>query len=127
MHFLVYNMGMLIVARALVGVAGGALTVLTPMYLGEISPLAIRGSIGTMTQVSVVFGILASILLAFALCDRIRMEVDLSAHPGYWFVSNISRCVLSSGESPLAQTQGERIGGKGHSRSLQWYYQYTGM
>ena len=63
MHFLVTNMAMLIVARALVGAAGRASNVLTPMYLGEISSLAIRRSIGTMLLVSVLFEILASILL----------------------------------------------------------------
>ena len=47
------NMAMLIVARALVGVAGGASDVLTPMYLGEISTLEIHRSIGTMMQVLV--------------------------------------------------------------------------
>uniref|UniRef100_A0A6U6GVL9 Hexose transporter 1 n=1 Tax=Odontella aurita TaxID=265563 RepID=A0A6U6GVL9_9STRA len=64
MHVFVVDMAMLTGARFLIGVAGGKSTVLTPMYLGEVSPPAIRGSIGTMTQVSVVMGILASILIA---------------------------------------------------------------
>ena len=67
-----YNMAMMIVATALVGVSGRASNVLTPMYLGEISPLVIRGWIGTMTQVSVVFGILASILLALPYATHIK-------------------------------------------------------
>ena len=58
------NMGVLIIGRILIGIAGGASTVLTPMYLGEISPPQIRGSIGTLTQLSCVVGILASILVA---------------------------------------------------------------
>ena len=68
LHVLSPNMIVLIAARAGVGVAGGASTVLTPMYLSEISPSHIRGSIGTMTQFSCVVGILASILWALPFC-----------------------------------------------------------
>eukprot|EP00977_Amphora_coffeiformis_P000562 scaffold132_cov170-Amphora_coffeaeformis.AAC.41 len=62
LHMMTPNMGGLILARVLVGVAGGASTVITPTYLSEISPKDIRGSIGTLTQLSCVVGILASIL-----------------------------------------------------------------
>ncbi|CCG82219.1 putative MFS glucose transporter [Taphrina deformans PYCC 5710] len=44
--------------RLVSGVASGVALVLTPIYLNEISPLAIRGTVGAMTQVSCVFGIL---------------------------------------------------------------------
>ena len=68
LHSFSMNMTTLIVARFGVGLAGGASTVLTPMYLSEISPKEIRGTIGTLTQLSCVLGILASILWALPFC-----------------------------------------------------------
>lgn len=120
MHFLVYNMGMLIVARALVGVAGGASTVLTPMYLGEISPLAIRGSIGTMTQVSVVFGILASILLALPYATESEWRFVflpipaiglLQIFPGAFFLPESPRWLRLKGRELEARATLDRFSG----------------
>jgi len=62
------SMSILIAARVGVGLAGGASTVLTPMYLSEIAPQAIKGSIGTLTQLACVLGILVSILYALPFC-----------------------------------------------------------
>jgi len=68
------SMNGLIATRVLIGVAGGASTVITPMYLSEISPTRLKGTIGTLTQLSVVIGILASILweLPFHSVDKWR-------------------------------------------------------
>lgn len=60
LHVMTPNMIGLIFARLLVGMAGGAATVLTPLYLSEISPPSLRGTIGTLTQLSCVVGILLS-------------------------------------------------------------------
>lgn len=49
---------MLILARCIVGFASGYSTVLVPIYLGEISPPNLRGSLGTCSQFGVVIGIL---------------------------------------------------------------------
>lgn len=68
LHVLTPNMTLLIGARVGVGLAGGASTVLTPMYLSEVAPQSIKGSIGTVTQLSCVLGILASILFALPFC-----------------------------------------------------------
>lgn len=70
LHSAAPNMTWLIIARLGVGIAGGASTVLTPMMLSEISPTAIRGSIGTLTQLACVLGILASILWALPFCSN---------------------------------------------------------
>jgi predicted MFS family arabinose efflux permease len=61
-HVLTPNMMILILARGMVGIAGGAATVLTPVYLTEIAPSSLRGTIGTLTQLACVLGILASIV-----------------------------------------------------------------
>ena len=48
----------LVVGRLLVGVSSGVAMVVVPMYLGEIAPPNARGSIGTVTQIATVVGIL---------------------------------------------------------------------
>uniref|UniRef100_UPI0037E81EE2 solute carrier family 2, facilitated glucose transporter member 3 n=1 Tax=Semicossyphus pulcher TaxID=241346 RepID=UPI0037E81EE2 len=47
-----------IVGRLIIGVFCGLCTGLTPMYVGEITPTAVRGAFGTLHQLGVVVGIL---------------------------------------------------------------------
>lgn len=54
---------MLSAGRLLIGVGCGGATVVVPMYLGEIAPANLRGSLGTMNQFSQVVGILIANLL----------------------------------------------------------------
>lgn len=49
---------MVIIGRFVIGVFCGLCTGLTPMYIGEISPTAVRGAFGTLHQLGVVIGIL---------------------------------------------------------------------
>lgn len=49
-----------IVGRFFIGVFCGLCTGLTPMYVGEISPTALRGAFGTLHQLGVVIGILVA-------------------------------------------------------------------
>lgn len=49
---------MVIIGRLIIGVFCGLCTGLTPMYIGEISPTAVRGAFGTLHQLGVVIGIL---------------------------------------------------------------------
>ncbi|XP_074509472.1 solute carrier family 2, facilitated glucose transporter member 3 [Sebastes fasciatus] len=51
---------MVIVGRFIIGVFCGLCTGLTPMYVGEISPTAVRGAFGTLHQLGVVIGILVA-------------------------------------------------------------------
>uniref|UniRef100_A0A3B5MR04 Solute carrier family 2 member 3b n=2 Tax=Xiphophorus couchianus TaxID=32473 RepID=A0A3B5MR04_9TELE len=51
---------MIIIGRLVIGVFCGLCTGLTPMYLGEISPTALRGAFGTLHQLGVVVGILVA-------------------------------------------------------------------
>ena len=60
-------MPQLTVSRAVAGLASGSSTVLVPLYLGEISPPTIRGTLGTVTQFSMVIGILFSNVAALAM------------------------------------------------------------
>ncbi|KAE8955151.1 hypothetical protein PR001_g32218, partial [Phytophthora rubi] len=46
------NMYMLIAGRFLVGIASGTATVIVPLYLGELAPPNLRGTLGTTYQVA---------------------------------------------------------------------------
>lgn len=54
---------LMIVGRLVIGVFCGLCTGLTPMYVGEISPTALRGAFGTLHQLGVVIGILVAQIL----------------------------------------------------------------
>lgn len=51
---------MIIFGRLFIGMFCGLFTGLTPMYVGEISPTAVRGAFGTLHQLGVVIGILVA-------------------------------------------------------------------
>jgi len=53
----------LAVARLLIGVSCGGSTVAVPLYLGEIAPVNLRGSLGTLNQFAMVVGILLAQIL----------------------------------------------------------------
>jgi MFS transporter, SP family, solute carrier family 2 (facilitated glucose transporter), member 3 len=59
------NIYMLIAGRFIVGYAAGTVSVVVPLYLGELAPPNLRGALGTGYQFGVVTGILAASLLAF--------------------------------------------------------------
>jgi len=63
------TLNIVILARAIIGVASGASTVLVPIYLGELAPPNLRGVMGTMTQFGVVIGILFADLVGFVLAN----------------------------------------------------------
>ena len=63
------SLNVVIVARAIIGVASGASTVLVPIYLGELAPPNLRGVLGTMTQFVLVIGILVADLVGFVLAN----------------------------------------------------------
>lgn len=49
---------MVIAGRLVIGLFCGLCTGLTPMYVGEVAPTALRGAFGTLHQLGVVVGIL---------------------------------------------------------------------
>jgi MFS transporter, SP family, solute carrier family 2 (facilitated glucose transporter), member 3 len=55
----------IIIARLIIGFASGYSSVLIPVYLGEMAPPTLRGTLGTLTQFCLVIGILISDLMAF--------------------------------------------------------------
>ena len=59
------NMHVIIVSRFIIGAASGISTVIVPIYLGELAPPTLRGTLGTFTQFAMVVGILIADLFAF--------------------------------------------------------------
>jgi len=59
-----------LVARFLGGLAVGAVSLVSPMYVSEISPPTLRGRMGTLYQMSIVTGILASYCINYLLRDH---------------------------------------------------------
>lgn len=56
-----------VIARLLGGVAVGGVSLLSPMYVSEVSPASIRGRLGTLYQLSIVIGIVVSYTINYLL------------------------------------------------------------
>lgn len=54
---------MLILGRLIIGLFCGLCTGFVPLYIGEISPTALRGAFGTLNQLGIVIGILVAQVL----------------------------------------------------------------
>jgi sugar porter (SP) family MFS transporter len=66
---LAWNFGSFLAARFLGGLAVGAVSLVSPMYVSEISPPAVRGRMGALYQMSIVTGILVSFCINYLLRD----------------------------------------------------------
>jgi MFS transporter, SP family, arabinose:H+ symporter len=56
-------------ARFVGGLAVGAVSLVSPMYISEVAPAAVRGRLGALYQMSIVTGILASYCINYGLHD----------------------------------------------------------
>jgi sugar porter (SP) family MFS transporter len=75
----------LLIGRFLVGLAIGVASMLTPLYLAEISPASDRGAIVSLNQLCITGGILVSYLVGFGLASVSggwRWMLALGAVPG---------------------------------------------
>jgi sugar porter (SP) family MFS transporter len=79
------RLDVLLAGRAVVGVAIGIASMLTPLYLSEIAPKEKRGGIVSLNQFCITFGILISYLVDYALAgaeNNWRWMLGLGAVPG---------------------------------------------
>ncbi|MGA7051726.1 MAG: sugar porter family MFS transporter [Mycobacterium sp.] len=63
------SMPMLLAARLLIGVTIGVSVVVVPVYVAELAPTALRGSLATAYQVAIVSGIILGYLAGYLLAD----------------------------------------------------------
>jgi sugar porter (SP) family MFS transporter len=79
------SLRVLLAGRAVVGVAIGVASMLTPLYLSEIAPKQRRGFIVSLNQFCITLGILVSYLVDYALADAAgnwRWMLGLGVVPG---------------------------------------------
>lgn len=63
------SFSLFILARLFGGLAVGAASMLSPMYISEVAPSKVRGSLVSIYQFSIVFGIMVSYLINYLLHD----------------------------------------------------------
>ncbi|KAI3369815.1 hypothetical protein L3Q82_024639 [Scortum barcoo] len=83
---------MLIVGRFVVGLYSGLSTGFVPMYVGEVSPTALRGALGTLHQLGIVVGILVAQVFGLeAILGNDNLWPFLL---GFIFIPAIIQCIL---------------------------------
>ncbi len=93
------SLAILLVARAVVGVAIGVASMLTPLYLAEVAPKERRGAIVSLNQFCITLGILVSYLVDYTLTGAAgnwRWMLGLGVVPGAIMFAGM----LVSPESP---------------------------
>ena len=106
--------------RVLGGLAVGAVSVLSPMYVAEVAPPKIRGTLVTIYQLAITFGILVSYLVNYALHDvenNWRWMFGTGLIPsviffvGLFFIPESPRWLVKAGFKEKARGVLDRIGG----------------
>ena len=112
----------LVIARLAGGLAVGAASTVSPMYISEVSPAKYRGSLVSMYQLFIVTGILISYFINYLLHDigpdNWRWMFATGAIPSLlflimlFFVSETPRYLYLKGEKEKSLAVLEKIGGK---------------
>ena len=112
----------LVIARLAGGLAVGAASTVSPMYISEVSPAKYRGSLVSMYQLFIVTGILISYFINYLLHDigpnNWRWMFATGAVPSLlflimlFFVSETPRFLYLKGEKEKSMAVLEKIGGK---------------
>eukprot|EP01035_Chromulina_nebulosa_P019114 gene19114-24948_t len=87
------NIYWLFPARLIIGFASGLSSVVVPVYLGEIAPPTLRGTLGTLNQFAMVIGILMSDIFAYPLATPTKWR--------YLFAVTPILCILQFFISPF--------------------------
>ena len=118
--------GFFISFRVLGGLAVGAVSVLSPMYVAEVAPPRIRGTLITIYQLAITLGILVSYLINYALHDvenNWRWMFATGLLPsviffiGLIFIPESPRWLVKAGFRDQARRVLDRIGGTSYAES----------
>jgi MFS transporter, SP family, arabinose:H+ symporter len=113
--------GPFIAFRILGGIAVGAISVVSPMYVAEVAPPRIRGTLVTIYQLAITLGILVSYLVNFALHDvdnnwrwmfATGLVPSVIFFAGLLYIPESPRWLAKAGKWTLAGDILERIGGR---------------
>jgi len=112
--------------RILGGLAVGAVSVLSPMYVAEVAPSRIRGTLITIYQLAITLGILVSYLVNFALHDvdnnwrwmfATGLLPSVVFFTGLLYIPESPRWLLKAGFREKSAEVLDRIGGRGYAAS----------
>ncbi len=109
-----------ILARFCAGIGVGMASILSPMYIAEISPAALRGRMVSINQLTIVLGILFTNLINYALRDSgedawrwmfgLGMAPSILFFLGAWWLPESPRWLIKAGRNQKAKEVLNRIG-----------------
>jgi sugar porter (SP) family MFS transporter len=111
------SVGVLLVARFILGIAVGCAALVVPLYLSEIAPTEIRGAISSLNQLMIVGGILAAYLVnaVLASSEAWRVMLGLAVVPsilllvGMIWMPETPRFLVHAGEEDEAREVLEEV------------------
>ena len=118
-----------VIARLIGGLGIGIASMLSPMYIAEVAPARIRGSLVSLNQMAIITGILIAYLVDW-LCAKYfppelawRWMFGMGAAPAVVFlfllalVPESPRWLTKQGQSALALSILARVGGRSHAEA----------
>jgi sugar porter (SP) family MFS transporter len=119
--------GIFITSRFMAGIGVGMASMLSPMYIAEISPAPLRGRMVAINQLTLVTGILITNLVNYTLRnmgeDAWRWMFGLGVIPsvlffiGAWWLPESPRWLVKAGRPDQARITLEKIGGVDFART----------
>ncbi len=110
----------LILFRIVLGIAVGAASVMVPLYISEMSPTPVRGTLSSLFQLAITIGILLAYIINYALAgsEEWRIMLLLAVIPsvglfiGIYFLPETPRWLVSHGFIERAKRVLRRIYGE---------------
>ena len=121
------GLGLFITARFVAGIGVGMASLLSPMYIAEVSPALYRGRMVSINQLTIVLGILITNLINYSLRnsgpDAWRWMFGLGAVPSVLFIIGViwlpesPRWLLKAGKEEKGRDVLKKIGGEDFSNN----------
>ena len=119
------NLTMFIFARFIAGIGVGMASMLSPLYIAEVTPSHVRGRMVAINQLTIVIGILVTNLVNYSLrnsgTEAWRWMFGLGVIPSTLFIIGVlwlpesPRWLLQAGKRDKAQKILSKIGGKNYA------------